>query len=78
MPTWVIWIVAATALWVFAGLGVAWLFGAVCRLGGSGDEMLLKCRHGIPHGTVCGQCELYTMEPNLVTLRPEELEAGAK
>jgi hypothetical protein len=78
MLTWATWGIVVGALWIFTSVGFAWLFGAACRLGGSSDERLPKCQHGIPHGTVCGQCKLYTMEPKLLTLPPKELEVGAK
>lgn len=78
MPTWSVGVVVTGALWLLVGVGFAWLFGAACRLGGPGDETMSKCRHGIPHRMVCGQCELYPMESSLLPLAPEELEAEAR
>jgi hypothetical protein len=51
-----LWVLLGFAIWLLAGLFLAWVFGGASRLGGMKDPRIVCCAHGIPMRSPCDSC----------------------
>lgn len=70
-------LISAGALWLAAGMGLAWVFGGASRLGGAEDPRVKRCRHDFPLPD-CNLCGPFHGQSLRRDVSAAKLEAKAK
>lgn len=73
-------LISMGALWLAAGMGLAWVFGGASRLGGPDDPRVEHCPHDfpVPDCSLCGSGPLFHGRTLSHDVSAAELEAKAK